>query len=77
MKPNWRTALAFLHDITMCALAWFAAFWLRFNFEISPDYATLALESLPWVIAVHAAIFVGLGLYRGIWRFASLPDLKR
>ena len=77
MKPNWRTALAFLHDITMCALAWFAAFWLRFNFEISPDYATLALESLPWVIAIHAAIFVGLGLYRGIWRFASLPDLKR
>ena len=77
MKPNWRTALAFLHDATMCAIAWLGAFWLRFNFEIPPAYAELALESLPWVIAIHAAIFVSLGLYRGIWRFASLPDLKR
>ena len=77
MKPNWRTVLAFLHDIAMCAAAWFAAFWLRFNFEIPPPYMALALESLAWVVSIHAVIFVSLGLYRGIWRFASLPDLRR
>src|SRR5690242_12017517 len=32
---------------------------------------------LPVTLAVHAAIFSLLGLYRGIWRYASLPDLQR
>ena len=74
---NWRTVLAFLHDIAMCAAAWLAAFWLRFNFEMPTLYTTLALRSLGWVIAVHALTFVNFGLYRGIWRYASLPDLRR
>jgi len=77
MKPNWRIFLAFSHDILACGVAWFAAFWLRFNFEIPTAYIMLAFESLPWVLAVHAAIFIAFGLYRGIWRFASLPDLQR
>ena len=77
MKPNQRTTLAFLHDVTMCAAAWLIAFWLRFNFEITPQYTTLALESLAWVVPIHALIFFRLGLYRGIWRFASLHDLRR
>ncbi len=77
MKPNWRTILALLHDITACAVAWLAAFWLRFNFDIPPPYVELAVESLALVVAIHGVLFIGLGLYRGIWRFASLPDLKR
>jgi FlaA1/EpsC-like NDP-sugar epimerase len=77
MKHNWRTLLAFVHDLTACAAAWFVAFWLRFNFEIPDPYTALAMETLPWVIVIYAAIFVSFGLYRGIWRFASLPDLRR
>ncbi len=77
MKPNWRTLIAFLHDMAACSAAWLAAFCLRFNFEIPSPYMDLALESLVWVAAIHASLFVSLGLYRGIWRFASLPDLKR
>ena len=77
MKPNQRTTLAFLHDVIMCAAAWLIAFWLRFNFEVPPPYTKLALESLAWVVPIHALIFFRLGLYRGIWRFASLSDLRR
>ena len=33
--------------------------------------------SLPWVLLVYAAVFWALGLYRGLWRYASLPDLQR
>ena len=29
------------------------------------------------VSPLHAALFMASGLYRGIWRFASVPDLKR
>ena len=77
MKFNWRIFLAFAHDLAACAAAWLASFWLRFNLEIPAPYGELALETLLWVVPLHAALFVGFGLYRGIWRFASLPDLKR
>ena len=35
------------------------------------------LELLPWVLGIYAASFLGSGLYRGLWRYASLPDLQR
>jgi FlaA1/EpsC-like NDP-sugar epimerase len=72
-----RRLLAFLHDVLAAALAWTFAFWLRFNLDVPPEYRELLLELLPWVIVIHAAAFWVLGLYRGLWRFASLPDLKR
>jgi FlaA1/EpsC-like NDP-sugar epimerase len=77
MKASWRTALAFIHDMAACAAAWMAAFWLRFNLEIPGLYLEAALRTLPLAIAIYAALFLALGLYRGIWRYASLPDLKR
>ena len=72
-----RRLLAFLHDVVAAALAWTLAFWLRFNLDVPPEYRHLLLEVLPWVICIHAAAFWALGLYRGLWRFASLPDLRR
>src|SRR5262249_2916871 len=65
------------HDLVACAAAWLAAFWLRFNLEIPGPYLIDALHSIPVALAVHAAAFLGFGLYRGIWRFASLPDLRQ
>ena len=76
-KFNPRAALAFLHDIAAAAAAWLIAFWLRFNLEVPPPYDTLMLESLLWVVPLQAAIFWRFGLYRGIWRYASIPDLQR
>ena len=77
MNLNWRALLAFAHDAVACATAWMLAFWLRFNLEIPDFYLELLLQTLPWTILVHAALFWSLGLYRGIWRYASLPDLRR
>ena len=73
-----RVLLVFLHDIAACALAWLLAFALRFNLEGIPEpWRSTALISLSWVLPVYSALFLGFGLYRGLWRFASLPDLKR
>src|SRR5262245_4110737 len=77
MRLSWRAVLAFAHDVTACAVAWLAAFWLRFNLEIPSYYAVIAGASLIWVVLIHAALFRLFGLYRGIWRYASLPDLQR
>lgn len=74
---NPRAALAFAHDIVAAVVAWTGAFWLRFNLEIPEPYLTMLLESLLWAIPLQAVVFWRFGLYRGIWRYASLPDLKR
>ena len=74
---NPRTGLAFLHDVLAAAAAWIIAFGLRFNLEVPAYYETIMLESLYWVVPLHAGIFWLFGLYRGLWRYASVPDLKR
>ena len=53
------------------------AYALRFNFDIPPNYADAMLRNLLWITPLQAAVFYGFGLYRGIWRFASIPDLRR
>ena len=74
---NPRRLLAFMHDAAAAALAWVLAFLLRFNLEIPPDFERTMLYTLPWAVASYCAAFLAFGLYRGLWRFASLPDLRR
>jgi FlaA1/EpsC-like NDP-sugar epimerase len=70
--------VAFIHDLFMVPVAWFAAYWLRFNFSVIPaDYLTQAWLWLPLLVMTQAGAFVYFGLYRGDWRFASMPDLMR
>ncbi|MCQ8118818.1 polysaccharide biosynthesis protein [Methylomonas rosea] len=77
LKFRSRTTI-FLHDLAMIPLAWFGAYWLRFNLQDIPDeFFYSALLFLPWVIAIQVSLFWVFGLYRGVWRFSSLPDLIR
>ncbi|MFN9154742.1 MAG: polysaccharide biosynthesis protein [bacterium] len=72
-----RTALAIVHDVVAAGVAWCAAFWLRFNLEIPEPFFSAMLTSLAWVVPLQAAVFWMSGLYRGIWRYASVPDVLR
>jgi FlaA1/EpsC-like NDP-sugar epimerase len=70
--------VAFIHDLGMVPIAWFAAYWLRFNFSTIPaEYLTQAWRWLPLLVMTQTGAFVYFGLYRGDWRFASMPDLMR
>ena len=72
-----RRFVVFLHDVIAAGLAWVAAFFLRFNFELPDEYEALMLGLVLGVMGIHAAVFWALGLYRGLWRYASLSDLQR
>ena len=62
----------------MIPIAWLGSYWLRFNLESFPDsYWREAVYLLPVVMILQGVMFWHFGLYRGIWRFASLPDLVR
>ena len=74
---NWRASLAFVHDTCAAALAWIAIFWLRFNLDLRDPYVGEAWFTLVWILPLQATIFLALGLYRGLWRFASILDLQR
>jgi FlaA1/EpsC-like NDP-sugar epimerase len=70
-----RAVFAFLHDVGMAALSFALALYLRLGDEIvNYEPQRTVLYGLAFT-AIAAAVFLVTGLYRGIWRYASLPDL--
>ena len=65
-----------LHDLLMVICAWEFAWLARFNFAV-PDveFWWTSLKVLPLVIVTQGLVSRHYGLYRGLWRFASVPDL--
>ena len=74
---NWRAWLAFAHDVCAAALAWVGMYWLRVNLDMREPFGMDLVLTLAWIVPVQAALFLALGLYRGLWRFASISDLQR
>ena len=69
---------AFFHDLLWVPVAVWVAFWFRFNLQAIPaHYVTGYYYLIAFALPVHAVFFWIFGLYRGIWRFASMPDLIR
>ncbi|WP_321952376.1 polysaccharide biosynthesis protein [Paraburkholderia bannensis] len=76
-KASWLSFSAFLFDVGAVAAAWLVAYLLRFNAAVPAEFWRGAVHTLIWVLPVYAAMFRIFGLYRGMWVFASLPDLMR
>ncbi len=75
LQRRW---LVMLHDLLWVPAALGLAWWLRFNIGPIPgDVVGAALSVLMVALPVQAVMFWHFGLYRGMWRFASLPDLVR
>jgi FlaA1/EpsC-like NDP-sugar epimerase len=74
---NSRSFGAFMYDVGMAFAAWTLSFLFRFNFEIPANFKVHLIETVYLVMFVQACVFVLFGLYEGVWRFASIPDLKR
>ena len=73
---NPRTFIAIGHDIVVAALVWTFTFSLRWNFELDRSTQIILFQTLPAVLAVQVGCFVYFGLYRGIWRYASIHDMR-
>ena len=69
---------AFAHDLTMIPIAWLLAYWIRFNLgDIPVDYLYPGLTALMFVVPIQILAYWRFGLYRGMWRFASMADMMR
>jgi FlaA1/EpsC-like NDP-sugar epimerase len=73
MSPR---TLVILHDLLMAAVAWECAWLVRFNLSPPPEpFWSVHLHTLPVAVLLQGIINWRVRLYRGVWRFASLPDL--
>jgi len=64
-------------DAALVLVAWWLAFWLRFNLDLPEEFEQLALWSSPWAVLSYG---VGLGLarvYRQVWSYIGLPELRQ
>lgn len=65
-----------IHDLTMVWLAWYLSQWLRFWMSGIGYSRPDPFGQEVWVVLLAQALVLWwTGLYRGLWRFASLPDL--
>jgi FlaA1/EpsC-like NDP-sugar epimerase len=76
-KASWLSFSAFLFDLCAVMGAWLSAYLIRFNGPIPYEFWMGGLRALIWVIPIYGLMFRIFGLYRGMWVFASLPDLIR
>lgn len=77
LPANWRSLTVFAFDLAAVLLAWTLALSVRFNFSVPDEYLTILFGGAVIMLPAQALVFRAAGLYRGIWIFASLPDLMR
>ena len=77
MQLRRHTLPFLLIDLLLVGLAWWVAFWLRFNLDIPAGFAGLAFESTPWVLAAFAIGLLSTGVYRQVWRFIGMHELRQ
>ena len=76
-KLNPRTLVAAAHDLSWAIVVWAGIYYFRLSLlPVEIDYRTM-LETLAVTVSIQMACFVAFGLYRGIWRYASLNDIVR
>jgi FlaA1/EpsC-like NDP-sugar epimerase len=77
LKSSWLSFCVFLFDTCSVVAVWLAAYAIRFNASVPPEFWRGAVSALFVVVPVYIGMFRIFGLYRGMWAFASLPDLLR
>ncbi|WP_323017811.1 nucleoside-diphosphate sugar epimerase/dehydratase [Castellaniella sp.] len=74
---NVRSLLVFAFDLVAVLVAWVGAFLLRFNLEWPHVFDAEIYYGVLVLMFVQLIACRWAGLYRGMWSFASLPDLSR
>ena len=74
-RLNKRIAIVAVHDVFMSALSFELAVWLRYQTYGKPQEFFFLWHGTAVFTVVCALVFWRMGLYRGIWHYASLSDL--
>jgi FlaA1/EpsC-like NDP-sugar epimerase len=76
---RWKASLprqaVILHDLAMVWVVWQGLHRLRWGIVANPPELPLWSTEIALVLAAQGLVFWQIGLYRGLWRFASVHDL--
>lgn len=80
---SWRNCFAsvvpklavIVHDLVQVWACWVVLHAARYSMLVQPPGLPYADWRTLVVLIVQAVVFWRVGLYRGLWRFASVPDL--
>jgi FlaA1/EpsC-like NDP-sugar epimerase len=64
-----------LADAALIALAWWLAFWLRFDHGVPAPYHRLMVDTIGIAVVVKLSVFVVCGFYNRWWRYVSTRDM--
>lgn len=74
-RISGRGLVAYVHDIVMAGLSFVIALTLRMSGESTAPSEELVIGGAVLMAAIAAIGFWMAGLYRGVWRYASMDDL--
>jgi FlaA1/EpsC-like NDP-sugar epimerase len=77
VRPPRNTLIVLAADLALVLLAGWAAFWLRFNFDIPEEFDHLAMLAAPWCAASYGIGLVLARVYRQVWSYIGLPELRQ
>ena len=77
MRLPRNTLVLLTVDLALVLLAGWLSFWLRFNFDIPAEFDRLALRASPWCVAGYAAGLMLARVYRQVWSYIGLPELRQ
>ena len=61
-------------DIFLIAILFYSSFILRFELKGALKLTPFIYKSLPIIIVVTVGIFVRMGMYNAVWRYASVDS---
>lgn len=64
-----------LVDMVLLALAYFLAYAVRFEANITPDYMPVIKQTIGPIIVCKLVVFYYFNLYSGMWRYTGITDL--
>jgi len=72
---KYRRIVVILIFLAQAALANYLAFIIRFESILSSSSLNTFLTYLPVLLCIRLVFFIQAGLYKGLWRYASVSDL--
>jgi len=68
--------VVFFGDAVLLGLAYFLAYYLRFDGDISAHELANWKNTVVWIVPLKLACFYFFGLYKGMWRYTGIYDLE-
>ncbi|MGE4284851.1 MAG: polysaccharide biosynthesis protein [Clostridia bacterium] len=75
MKTKAKVILWCILDIFLINLAIYGAYWVRFDGVIKPQYIKHYKDSFVIITLIKLAVFYYSGLYKSLWKYASIREL--